>query len=150
MNAVLLIAHAPLASALRAGALHVFPDAGASVVAIDVRPEAAPEASLAAAQAALASLPPEQSVLVLTDVFGATPCNVAQRLVDSERTRLLAGANLPMLLRAVSYRNEPLESMAHKAMVGGVQGIMPVAVTAPQNQNRRASTNDQERDHHQQ
>ena len=71
MNAVLLIAHAPLASALRAGALHVFPDAGASVVAIDVRPEAAPEASLAAAQAALASLPPEQSVLILTDVYPA-------------------------------------------------------------------------------
>ena len=150
MNAVLLIAHAPLASALRAGALHVFPDAGASVVAIDVRPEAAPEASLAAAQAALASLPPEQSVLILTDVFGATPCNVAQRLADGQRTRVLAGVSLPTLLRAVSYRHEPLEVMLEKAISGGMQGIMQVGVTAPQNQTLRTATHDQERDHHQQ
>lgn len=148
MNAILLIAHAPLASALRAGALHVFPDAADDIAALDVHANLPPEESLATAQAMLAQLG-RRPVLVLTDVFGATPCNVAQRLTDGERTRLLAGANLPMLLRAIAYRREPLDAMQQKAMAGGIQGIMPVAVTAPQNQPRRA-TNDQERYDHQQ
>jgi len=149
MNAILLIAHAPLASALRAGALHVFPDAGPDILALDVQPADTPEQTLIMAQGLLAGRPADQGVLVLADVFGATPCNVAQRLADGTRTRLLAGANLPMLLRAVGYRHEPLESMAQKALAGGTQGIMPVAAAAPQNQIRRAP-NDQERDHHQQ
>ena len=150
MNAILLIAHTPLAQALRAGALHVFPDAGAHIEAVDVEPQATPEESLAAAQAALARLSADDGVLILTNLFGATPCNVAQRLEGGTRTRVLAGVNLPTLLRALSYRQEPLESMMQKAMSGGVQGIMPVAATAPQHQNKRAGTHDQERDHDQQ
>ena len=149
MNAVLLIAHAPLAHALRQAALHVFPDAASDIVALDVHPNVPPEATLATAQAALGQLAGRDGVLLLADVFGATPCNVAARLVDGERTRLLAGVNLPMLLRAVTYRHEPLEATTQRALAGGTQGIMPVAVTAPQNQARRAP-NDQERHDHQQ
>ena len=149
MNAVLLIAHAPLAHALRQAALHVFPDAASDIVALDVHPNVPPEETLATAQAALGQLVGRDGVLLLADVFGATPCNVAARLVDGERTRLLAGVNLPMLLRAVTYRHEPLEATTQRALAGGTQGIMPVAVTAPQNQARRAP-NDQERHDHQQ
>jgi PTS system ascorbate-specific IIA component len=132
-NTVLLIAHAPLASALRAGALHVFADAAGAIAALDVRADAAPQETLALALAELARLPAGQGVLILTDVFGATPCNVAQRLCGDPRVRLLTGANLPMLLRALSYRHEPLESMAQKALAGGMQGIAPVPAvcTAP-------------------
>ena len=148
MNAVLLIAHAPLAHALRQGVLHVFPDAAADIAALDVHPQQPPEETLASAQAMLAQLG-ERPVLVLADMFGATPCNVAQRLVDGVQTRLLAGANLPMALRAVSYRGEPIDIMAQKALAGGSQGIMPVSSAAPQNQPRRAP-NDQERHDHQQ
>ncbi|MFD1712675.1 PTS fructose transporter subunit IIA [Ottowia sp. GY511] len=149
MNAVLIIAHAPLANALREGVLHCFPDAADSVAAVDVQARAEPEASLAQAQQALKSLP-SGNVLVLTDIFGATPCNVAQRLVDGVHTRLIAGANLPMALRAMSYRAEPLEAMAARALAGGTQGVMSVAAaTGPQNQSRRPS-NDSEHHHHQQ
>ena len=149
MNAVLIIAHAPLANALREGVLHCFPDAANAVAAVDIQAQAEPEASLAQAQNALASLPSDE-VLVLTDVFGATPCNVAQRLVDGVRTRLIAGANLPMALRAMSYRAEPLEAMAARALAGGAQGVMSVAATGPQNQSRRPTPNDSEQHHHQQ
>ena len=150
-TSILLIAHAPLAQALRECALHVFPDCGASVAALDVPADQAPEASLAAARALLAQLQTE-STLVLTDVFGATPCNVAQRLTEGLRnTRLVTGANLPMLLRAVSYRNEPLDSVVNRAVVGGTQGVMQVAIAAPQNQNlRRTSSHDPDpHNHHQ-
>jgi PTS system ascorbate-specific IIA component len=147
MNAILVIAHAPLAHALRQCALHVFPDCGDRVVAIDVPPNAPPEETLAAARLALQRLG-RTHTLVFTDVFGATPCNVAQKLVDGASARLVAGVNLPMLLRTVSYAHEPLESLVDRAMTGGTQGIMQVAITAPQNQARR--NHDQNRYDHQQ
>ena len=151
MNGILIIAHAPLAHALRQCALHVFPDCGAQVSCVDVQPATSPEESLASARIALDQLihaPSVQSVLVLTDVFGATPSNVAQRLVDGQRTRLVTGVNLPMLLRAVSYRHEPLDALVARAVSGGTQGVMQVSVAAPQNQNRRR--HDQDHHDHQQ
>ena len=148
-TSILLIAHAPLAHALRECALHVFPDCGDSVLALDVPPSERPEDSLARARALLAQAG-ENTTLVLTDVFGATPCNVAQRLVEGVRSRVVSGVNLPMLLRAVSYRSEPLDSVVTRAVVGGTQGVMQVAISAPQNQYRRNTTHDQDPRHHQQ
>src|ERR1044072_1415806 len=151
MNAILLIAHAPLANALRQCALHVFPDCGTAVVAIDVQPNLSPEETLGSARIALEQLgrqPQVKGVLVLTDIFGATPSNVAQKLVDGVSSRLITGVNLPMLLRAVTYRHEPLETLVSRAVVGGTQGVMQVAITAPQNQPRR--NHDQEEHYHQQ
>ena len=151
MNAILLIAHAPLANALRQCALHVFPDCGASVMAIDVQPNLSPEETLGTARIALDQLarqPQVQGVLVLADIFGATPSNVAQKLVDGVASRLITGVNLPMLLRAVSYRHEPLDTLVSRAVVGGTQGVMQVAITAPQNQPRR--NHDQDEHDHQQ
>jgi PTS system mannose-specific IIA component len=151
MNAILLIAHAPLANALRQCVLHVFPDSGNSVVAIDVQPNLSPDETLGSARIALEQLshqPAVKGVLVLTDIFGATPSNVAQKLVDGVSSRLITGVNLPMLLRAVSYRHEPLDTLVSRAVVGGTQGVMQVAITAPQNQPRR--NHDQEEHDHQQ
>jgi mannose PTS system EIIA component len=150
MNAILIIAHAPLANALRQCALHVFPDCGAHVAAIDVQPNLTPEETLNTARIALEQLgrAPVKGVLVLTDIFGATPSNVAQKLVDGIKSRLITGVNLPMLLRSVSYRNEPLDALVSRAVIGGTQGVMQVAITAPQNQARR--NNDQDKYDHQQ
>lgn len=151
MNAILLIAHAPLANALRQCALHVFPDCGPTVMAIDVQPNLSPDETLHAARIALdqlARVPQVKGVLVLTDIFGATPSNVAQKLVDGQRTRLITGVNLPMLLRSVSYRHEPLDSLVSRAVIGGTQGVMQVAISAPQNQAKRKHDPD-EQDHQQ-
>ena len=145
MNAILIIGHAPLAHALRQCALHVFPDCAASVAAIDVQPNLSPEETLATARIALQQLrqPGIQGILVLTDLFGATPSNVPQKLVDGVTSRLITGVNLPMLLRAVSYRHESLDALVSRAVIGGTQGVMQVAVTAPQNQPRRSHDQDQ-------
>lgn len=134
MNGILIIGHAPLAHALRECALHVFPDCGASIAAIDVQPNLSPEDTLAAARLAfeeLARAPQVEGVLVLTDVFGATPSNVAQKLVDGIHSRLVTGVNLPMVLRSVSYRHEGLEALVARAVTGGTQGVMQVATAAP-------------------
>ena len=136
MNGIFIIAHAPLASALRKCVLHVFPDNPTGVVALDVQPHLPPEETLAQASVLFKQLG-TPCVLVLSDVFGATPCNVAQKLVDGVHSKLIAGVNLPMLLRSVCYRNEPLDALINRALAGGTQGVMQVAITAPQNQAKR-------------
>ena len=136
MPAVLIVAHAPLASALRSCALHVFPQSADAVLALDVPADESPERTLERARELSAQLGTAKQ-LVMTDLFGATPSNVAAQLVDGVNLRLVAGVNLPMLLRAVTYRAEPLESLVSRALLGGAQGVMPVAVTAPQHQTKR-------------
>jgi len=127
---ILIIAHAPLASALRSCVLHVFPDVADSLRAVDVLPDEAPEATQQRVQANLQASA-KHSVLVLTDVFGATPCNIAQKTVDGQQFKLVAGVNLPMLLRTVNYRHEPMESLLARALAGGTQCIVEVAPAAP-------------------
>ena len=146
-NRILIIAHAPLAQALRDCAMHVYPECATSVIALDVLPHAQPEDSLRQAQVALGPAGLE-GLLVLTDIFGATPANVAQKLVAGSTAKLIAGVNLPMLFRSVCYRDEPLDALVARALTGGTQGVMQVAVTAPQNQNRRI--HDQNHNDHQQ
>ncbi|MGH8805926.1 MAG: PTS sugar transporter subunit IIA [Polaromonas sp.] len=147
MNGIFIIAHAPLATALRQCVLHVFPDKAEGVVALDVQPNMPPEETLAQARIMLEQLG-NAHALVLVDVFGATPCNVAQKLVDGVNTKLITGINLPMLLRTVSYRHESLDALVARALIGATQGVMQVAITAPQNQVRR--THDQDSHEHQQ
>jgi PTS system ascorbate-specific IIA component len=128
-NGILIIAHAPLASALRACVLHVFPDTQAGIMAFDVQPNVAPEETLVGITQALAALKTPQT-LILTDVCGATPCNAAQKLANGVTTKLLAGVNLPMLLRTVTYRHEPLDALMARALAGGAQGVVQVAGAA--------------------
>lgn len=147
MNGILIIAHAPLASALRQCVAHVFTDSPQGIAALDVQPNMPPEETLAQARIMLSQLGTRHA-LVLADVFGATPCNVAQQLVDGVNSKLITGVNLPMLLRTVSYRHESLDALVARALVGATQGVMQVAITAPQNQNRRHHDQDQH-DHQQ-
>lgn len=148
MNGIFIIAHAPLASALRQCVLHVFPDSAAAVTALDVQPNMPPEETLAQASAILRQAGLSHT-LVLTDVFGATPCNVAQKLMNDGNAKLITGVNLPMLLRTVSYRHESLDALVSRAMIGGTQGVIQVAITAPQNQAKRALHDQDHRDHQQ-
>jgi PTS system ascorbate-specific IIA component len=148
-NCIFIIAHAPLASALRDCAMHVYPECANSVIALDVQAQAQPEDTLAQARQALADTHKE-GLLVLTDIFGATPANVAQKLVAGQNAKLIAGVNLPMLYRTVCYRDESLDALTARALTGGAQGVMQVAITAPQVQKQNPSKHDQNQHHHQQ
>ena len=119
----------------------MFPENAVGVAALDVQPNMPTEETLAQARIMLAQIGLPHT-LVMTDIFGATPCNVAQKLVDGVSTRLLTGINLPMLLRAVSYRQEPLDALVTRALAGAQQGVMQVAITAPKNQVQRKHDQD--------
>ena len=149
MAAVLLIAHAPLASALLSVAGHCYEEKGHLFEAIDVEPAMSAETVEALARAALARLNTPE-VLVLTDVFGATPCNVAQRLSDGVNVRVVAGVNVPMLWRSLCYLGEPLDALVARAVSGASQGVMQVAQTRPQNQTLSPISNDSNNSRHQQ
>lgn len=122
MSGLLLIAHAPLASALKAVAEHTFPNCAPQLSVLDVTPDMSADDVEAAARALLAA-GGHAEALVLTDVFGATPSNAAQRL-GSESVRVLTGVNVPMLWRSLCYANEPLENLVQRAQQGGTAGIV--------------------------
>ena len=145
----MIIAHAPLASALKAVAEHAFPDCSRLLEALDVPPDMSVEEVEALAQAMLARVRSPEA-LIFTDVFGATPCNVAQRLGDGTQVRVIAGVNVPMLWRSLSYAKEPLEAVVMRAMAGATPGIMQVATSKPQNQTIKPGGNDQNKHHHHQ
>jgi len=131
LAALLLIAHAPLASALAAVAGHCYSEP--RIEAIDVGPTLGVEDVESLARDAIARLGSSE-VLILTDVFGATPCNAAQRVADGVGIRVVAGVNVPMLWRSLCYLREPLDALVTRAVAGAAQGVVQVAHTRPQNQ----------------
>lgn len=149
MSGLLIIAHAPLASALRSVAAHVYPDSLDHVAALDVAQDWSPEQTEQLARDALAAIRDPQA-LILTDVFGATPCNVAQRVADGGDVRLVTGVNVPMLWRALCYAHEPVDQLAARVVAGSAQGVMQVASQRPQNQTHFTGSHDQSHAHHQQ
>ncbi len=149
MAAVLLIAHAPLASALRGVAGHCFAEKRHLFEAIDVEPTMSADEAEALARAAVARFESGE-VLILTDVFGATPCNAAQRLADGATVRVIAGVNVPMLWRSLCYLAEPLDALVARALGGATQGVLQVAPLRPQNQTPPLLPNDPNHSRHQQ
>ena len=145
MPGLLIIAHAPLASSLRAVAEHAFPDCAAQLVALDVAPDMPLEEIEAQGRQLLEQLGTPDT-LIFTDVFGATPCNVALKLADGVHVKVVAGVNVPMLWRTLCYGHESLDAVVARAVAGATQGVMQVATSRPQNQRPRGGgqTDDQD------
>jgi PTS system ascorbate-specific IIA component len=83
-----------------------------------------PDRVLERARALLAGLDEGAGVLVLTDMFGATPCNVAARLLADGRVEGVSGVSLPMLVRVLSGRNGSLPGAVQRALSGGAEGVV--------------------------
>lgn len=131
MNAVVLIAHDPLATALRRAAELILPAPASELVAVDVNAGLTLEANRALARHALQAVAGTGGILLLADVLGATPCNIATWLArDLCNARVLAGVNLPTLLRALTYRDQPLDVLLQRAQEGGATGVVIVPVAA--------------------
>lgn len=141
MPGLLIIAHAPLASALKSVAEHAFPDCAAQLGVLDVLPNMPVEEVEAQGRQMLERLAAPE-VLIFTDVFGATPCNIAQRLADGVHVKVVAGVNVPMLWRTLCYPGDSLEALLARAVAGATQGVMQVATSRPQNQTFTARGNE--------
>ncbi|WP_077035167.1 PTS sugar transporter subunit IIA [Pelomonas sp. KK5] len=124
MPGLFLIAHAPLASAMKAVAQHTFPNCVPQVAVLDVTPDMSDDDVELAARAVLAEYRHEEW-LIMVDVFGATPSNAAKRLLDpAGRRRMVTGLNTPMLWRSLCYGDQPLDALVGLAVEGGKAGIV--------------------------
>jgi mannose PTS system EIIA component len=124
MVGILLITHGALGEALLRAAAHTLGRQPARAEHLSVSAADAPEALLVRGREALARVDDGAGVLVLTDMFGATPANVAAKLLQNGKVEGVSGANLPMLVRALAHREEPLAEVVQKARAGGGEGVV--------------------------
>ncbi|WP_374661802.1 PTS sugar transporter subunit IIA [Inhella sp.] len=120
---LVLLAHAPMATAWRQLAAHTFADCAAQLETLDIDPGD----SLEQAQERLRGLlgDGKRPTLVLVDVAGATPANALQALLPNyPQLRAVAGLNGPMLWRTLCYRQESLDALTERAEAGGLRGII--------------------------
>lgn len=121
---VLLLTHDAIGPALVEAARHVLGRIPLTLATVEVSPDSDPAEMLRISGDHARKLDSGSGVLVLTDVFGATPCNVARRIHElGVRLRCVPGLNLPMLLRVLNYADQPLEELAETAASGGRSGI---------------------------
>jgi PTS system mannose-specific IIA component len=128
MIGILLVSHEPLGTALLHCTRHIFGRLPVQLAALDVVPDEDPQGAERAALELLARINDGSGVIVLTDVFGATPSRIAARLAAPERVEVLAGVNLPILIKALSHRREPLTHLVAHLIEAGQQAIMRVGV----------------------
>ena len=130
MVGILLITHAPLGRAFIEAVTHVYKDPPQRLEALDVIADQDTNEVRQLATQAIARLNDGSGVLVLTDMLGATPANCTQSLCVPGQIEVIAGVSLPMLLRAISYRNNPIETLTEMALTGGQKGVCRVASNA--------------------
>jgi PTS system ascorbate-specific IIA component len=121
---VLLMTHEAVGKALVSAAHHVMPKLPLRVEAVEVPAHADPDIMRTLTAHHARELDQGDGVLVLADLYGATPCNIGLSLAElGVRLRCVSGLNLPMLLRVLNYAEKPLDELAQVAAHGGRGGI---------------------------
>lgn len=126
MVGILLLTHSPLGQAFVSAVSHVFRQVPERFEAIDVIADQNPADVKLLAKQAVDRLDDGSGVLVITDVMGGTPSNCTLPLCSGTQTQVIAGISLPMLLRALTYRNDTLDVVAEMALAGGQGGAVRV------------------------
>ena len=129
MIGILIVSHGAFGESLIHSASHVLGKRPVYLRQLGVTVHDDPEALIPLAEDLIRFLDQGEGVLVLTDIYGATPSNIAARLLRPGRVEGLAGVNLPMLIRALTYRNETLLAMRDKAMEGATEGVTRMATS---------------------
>lgn len=128
MIGLFLITHSSLGESLIQCACHVLGRRPPQIAQLGVAAQDDPAMLLPLAQEMLAWVDKGGGVLVLTDIFGATPANLAQKLLVPGRIEGVAGVNLPMLVRALNYREKDMDFLLEKVVGGGRDGVIDMSV----------------------
>ena len=124
MIGILVISHGTLGEALIQAASHVLGARPRRLRHLAVGASDDPDALAARGRALIAELDDGGGVLLVADIYGATPGNVARRLIEPGRVEAVAGASLPMLVRALTYCGSTLTVVVDKALSGGREGLV--------------------------
>lgn len=124
MIGILIITHGTLGESLMECATHVLGKAPEQFASLAVWSHDDPHQLLTKATGLVAAIDSGDGVLVLSDIYGATPCNIVAKLLKPGLIEGVAGVNLPMLVRAMTYRHEPIATLVEKAVSGGREGVV--------------------------
>lgn len=123
MVGILIISHEQLGANFIDCIVHILGETPRQLANHTITSQADPETEVTKLQSILKPLNQGNGVLILTDLYGATPANIARKLIHTGKVECLTGLNLPMLLRALHYRHEPLLTLVNKVLTGGREGI---------------------------
>lgn len=128
MAGILVVAHNDLGDSLLSCVQHVLGSVPTDVMVLSVRSNDDPKLKEQEGRTVVAHLDKGQGVLILTDMFGATPSNIGRTLCELPNVKGVAGVNLPMLLRVVCNSSKPLDELVKIAVDGGRDCIVPLDV----------------------
>lgn len=121
---VLLITHEEIGTALLHAVTTALGELPLSTTVVTVNYDTDPEQLIPRLESLVNGIDRQQGLLILTDLFGSTPSNIASRLQNHDNVRVVAGLNLPMLVRVMNYPKLGLTELAQKALSGGKDGIV--------------------------
>ena len=124
MIGILIVAHGSLGESLIQCATHVMGARPTLLEQFGIDTHDDPSTLLPVMQKVVQDLDEGDGVLILSDIYGATPCNIVSRLLEPHHVEGIAGVNLTMLVRALTYRNGDLGKLAEKALSGGQEGVI--------------------------
>lgn len=126
MIGILIIAHGTLGESLIHCASHVLNKRPPRLKQLGVTAQDDPLLLLPQARALVKELDSGTGVIILSDMYGGSPSNIAAKLLVPGRVEGVAGVNLPMLIRALTYRDGPLATLVIKAISGGCEGVLRI------------------------
>jgi PTS system ascorbate-specific IIA component len=133
MIGILIIAHGTLGESLIHCASHVLNKRPARLRQLGITAQDDPLLLLPQARALVKELDDGSGVIIFSDMYGGTPSNIAAKLLVPDRVEGVAGINLPMLIRALTYRDRPLATLLIKAVSGGCEGVLRIPPLALHN-----------------
>jgi len=125
MTGLLLVCHGEIGAALLAQARLILDDPLKGIETLQV--SSRDELAVRQLTTALDQADQGEGVLVMTDLPGATPCNLALQFAETHPCKVISGLNLPMLLRAWNYRQQPLRELASLALEGGRKAMVELS-----------------------
>ena len=128
MIGILIIAHDTLPESLVKAVTHVLGARPPQFETLSVSASDDPLNLLPTARERVGALDTGEGVLVFSDIYGATPCNLAAKLLVPGRVEVIAGVNLPMLVRAFTYRVKGMDTLITKAISGGCDGVLHIEI----------------------
>jgi PTS system ascorbate-specific IIA component len=124
MIGVLVVTHGSIGEALLTSATQILGNPQPQTATLSVWRQDDPDDLVLRARELLDSLDAGDGVLVITDIFGATPGNVVSRLLEDGKVEGVSGASLPMVLRVLTSRNGSLAAAVRRALSGGAEGVV--------------------------
>jgi mannose PTS system EIIA component len=124
MIGVLIVSHGDIGTSLLTSASQILGEPPAQTATLSVWRADDVDDLVLRARELMESLDSGDGVLVLTDIFGATPGNVVSRLLEDGRIEGVSGVSLPMLLRVLTGRNGSLAAAVKRALTGGSEGLV--------------------------